>query len=84
MLVRVRAGGGGGGAISDTTVDTYSEELRIRVASQRAVPSVFAHIGYDLHTVYALKQVPGRSQEWSATLSPVKTTHTLSTPSLQT
>ena len=27
--------------------------------------------------VYTLKQVPGRSQEWSATLSPAKTTHTL-------
>ena len=81
MLVRASApDGGGGGAISDTH-DGISRIRRatwhLPVALPRRYQAFLCTVRVRPPQVYTLKQVPGRSQEWSATLSPAKTTHTL-------
>ena len=78
MLVRASApDGGGGGAISEQWLFTTPRAASDVASPRRHQAFLNSVIGYDPHTVYTLKQVPGRSQEWSATLSPAKTTHTL-------
>jgi hypothetical protein len=54
-----------------------SDVASIALLSQRRYQAFLYTVRVRPPQVYTLKQVPGRSQEWSATLSPAKTTHTL-------